>query len=166
MSRSASHRVEVRHVARGDQSPAPVTSTGSEENQEGIGRGSDPAARFKLAILHAHALAGELPDQGGGTTRALVAEGLLEDVRREGLPGEPARATRLTAKGAAAVNAHPMPKGIVDPPRVLLTRRQRQKVEGEILGLIGPSTTSADAAVIRLVALQVGRPTAEEVRHG
>jgi len=127
----------------------------------------DPGVRFRLAILHAHAIAsGELPDQGGDVTRGLVRDGLLEDVTREALPGEPARATRLTAKGIEVVNASPMPKGVVDPPRVLLTLRQRYKIADEILSLLGDHTTPEDAACIRWVALQVGRPTPEEVRRG
>lgn len=45
----------------------------------------------------------------------------------------------------------------------LLTKRQREKVAREIADLIGPMTDENDASVIRFVARQVERQTAEEV---
>jgi hypothetical protein len=56
--------------------------------------------------------------------------------------------------------AAPCVEGIDGP---LLTRRQRQKVQSEILSLIGPATDVDEAETIRFVAIQVGRQTAEEV---
>lgn len=44
----------------------------------------------------------------------------------------------------------------------MLTKRQREKVAAEILGLIGPSTGDADERAFRFVATQVGRQTSEE----
>jgi hypothetical protein len=45
----------------------------------------------------------------------------------------------------------------------ILTKRQRQKIHDEIMGLIGPSTSDADARAISFVAGQVGQQTREEV---
>ena len=45
----------------------------------------------------------------------------------------------------------------------ILTRRQRQKVHDEIVGLVGPSTSDSDMRTIAFVAGQVGRQTREEV---
>jgi hypothetical protein len=44
----------------------------------------------------------------------------------------------------------------------MLTRKQRHKVHSEILSLISALASNDDCRVIRFVATQVGRQTAEE----
>ena len=46
----------------------------------------------------------------------------------------------------------------------MLTKRQRQKVASEIISLIGPGTSDAEARTLRFAAHQIGRQTEEEVR--
>lgn len=168
---AAGRKVEVHHAARGDQSPAPgVAGSGNESDSARTARGSvssAPLSLFALAILAAHRqTGGELADMGGEVTRSLVRAGLLEDVRREAAPGEPPNATRITAAGLERLRLEaptPPPK---DPPRVLLTLAMRYRVAEQILALIGSETTAEEERLIRSVALEIGRATPEEVRHG